>query len=562
MRMTIISMLLCCSQLAAMAQAEYQHTINITRSGTTGFTKLIIVAPCPQSDQYQDITKLNYTDMGNWTLCEISENQNKYLELDMNKSELSAASKDFSVGYSFVASPKIVNIDFSPYKNQDGSWTEMPEYDTSSADYQDNTKQSGEIVVPTNSTITTISDQLFAECGNNKLAYAERCYEYVASNYPWLAPDYNDKPLSEVLSAGGGNSCNVSSIYISLLRAKGIPARHVFGRVADNFAEEYPIGSSSIKTSWVWSEFFIQDFGWVPVDVPSKSIDPTGDYFGKYNLNMVVMQRGVVMEYPTSDGLKTINTFNSYCWWWYWNSTSTVTMTTSEEFTGRLLDISDMDNAIYIEPTEGRLGTTIDLRANMKNTVTPVGCSFKLTLPDGLRLATDEDGDVVYTLGNRAKKMSLTMKDWGDGTYNFALSPSTATATISGNEGTVLTFQVHIPDDMAAGDYMLKATKCLVQSKVDGMTTDIELSDVTTTLTVEDYLMGDVNGDGHITPADAIMTLYYYFEVEQTGFNVKAADVNDDKAVTPADAIEILYLYFGQSSQTRAVQTYQTLIPQ
>ena len=61
-------------------------------------------------------------------------------------------------------------------------------------------------------------------------------------------------------------------------------------------------------------------------------------------------------------------------------------------------------------------------------------------------------------------------------------------------------------------------------------------------------LMGDVNGDGNITPSDAIMILYHYFNVEQSGFNAKAADINGDNAVTPADAIEALYLYFGSRS--------------
>ncbi len=62
------------------------------------------------------------------------------------------------------------------------------------------------------------------------------------------------------------------------------------------------------------------------------------------------------------------------------------------------------------------------------------------------------------------------------------------------------------------------------------------------------FLLGDVNGDGKVTPADAIMILYRYFGVNQNGFIVRAADVNRDTRVSPADAIEALYLYFGGSS--------------
>ena len=224
-------------------------------------------------------------------------------------------------------------------------------------------------------------------------------------------------------------------------------------------------------------------------------------------------------------------------------------------------DISQMENVIYTEPTSGLAGTTIGLCVKMKNMLTPVGCSFKLTLPEGLRLQTDADGDVVYELGSRAKKMSLTMQDWGDGSYDFALTPSTATATITGNDDTFITFHVVLPDDMVAGDYKLKLSRCLIQSKTDGTTKDYILSDVVSTLTVEDYMMGDVNGDRTITPSDAIMTLYHYFSVEQTGFNAKAADVNGDGTVTPADAIEMLYMYFGAGSNA-ARQNKQTHEPQ
>ena len=61
-------------------------------------------------------------------------------------------------------------------------------------------------------------------------------------------------------------------------------------------------------------------------------------------------------------------------------------------------------------------------------------------------------------------------------------------------------------------------------------------------------LPGDVNGDGSVTPADAIMILYHYFNVKQNGFIKAAADVNGDGNISPADAIEALYIYFGAGS--------------
>ncbi len=64
--------------------------------------------------------------------------------------------------------------------------------------------------------------------------------------------------------------------------------------------------------------------------------------------------------------------------------------------------------------------------------------------------------------------------------------------------------------------------------------------------------LGDVNGDGTISPADAIMILYHYFGVAQKGFFKAAADINGDGTISPADAIEALYKYFGVSAGARS----------
>ena len=77
---------------------------------------------------------------------------------------------------------------------------------------------------------------------------------------------------------------------------------------------------------------------------------------------------------------------------------------------------------------------------------------------------------------------------------------------------------------------------------------------VSVTFTTKEFILGDVNGDGSVTPADAIMILYKYFGVDQKGFIDAAADVNGDKNISPADAIEALYIYFGVGNNARALR--------
>ena len=208
-------------------------------------------------------------------------------------------------------------------------------------------------------------------------------------------------------------------------------------------------------------------------------------------------------------------------------------------------DISGMANVIYAENISVRKGDSTTLEIKMNNELIPTGCTFSITLPEGLSLLTDADGDVVCSTTDRSRKMSVIQAQGSSGIYNFALTPSTENATISGTSGTIMTLKLRADENMETGDYKVSMKKNSVSYKSGGMTADEQLSDIIRTVTVEDYLMGDVNSDGHVSLADAVMILYHYFGVSQTGFKEKAADVTGDGNISLADAIEVLYKYFG-----------------
>ena len=59
-------------------------------------------------------------------------------------------------------------------------------------------------------------------------------------------------------------------------------------------------------------------------------------------------------------------------------------------------------------------------------------------------------------------------------------------------------------------------------------------------------LLGDVNGDGYITMADANMVVNYFLATDKPeGFDTTAADVNEDGYVTMADANQIVNMFLG-----------------
>ncbi len=67
--------------------------------------------------------------------------------------------------------------------------------------------------------------------------------------------------VCELLKKPGGKCTDISSVYIALARAAGVPAREVFGVRLGKKAEED-------ITTWqhCWVEFFLPGTGWVPVD--------------------------------------------------------------------------------------------------------------------------------------------------------------------------------------------------------------------------------------------------------------------------------------------------------
>ena len=59
-------------------------------------------------------------------------------------------------------------------------------------------------------------------------------------------------------------------------------------------------------------------------------------------------------------------------------------------------------------------------------------------------------------------------------------------------------------------------------------------------------LWGDADGDGVVTPIDAMLVLQYYVgDITAAELNVNVCDVDDDGAVSPIDAMLILQYYVG-----------------
>jgi transglutaminase-like putative cysteine protease len=95
------------------------------------------------------------------------------------------------------------------------------------------------------------------------LAKARAIYDWTCEN-TYRDPDTRGCGKGDVcalLAKPGGKCTDISSVFIALCRAAGVPAREIFGIRLGKKAEED-------ITTWqhCWAEFYLPGYGWVPAD--------------------------------------------------------------------------------------------------------------------------------------------------------------------------------------------------------------------------------------------------------------------------------------------------------
>jgi hypothetical protein len=170
---------------------------------------------------------------------------------------------------------------------------ELKPYDVCDLNYAANTGSDLPFINIEHSALFKVSEVIWNE-STGILDYAEKCYLFVAKQFEYGEKESGFKSLDYTLINRKGDCGNLSSVFITLLRMQGIPARHLMGFRPDGSLH-------------VWADFYLQDYGWIPVDVTYKHDYPDGDYFGKikFEHNGFIVQRGIghqidVLEYQVS----------------------------------------------------------------------------------------------------------------------------------------------------------------------------------------------------------------------------------------------------------------------
>lgn len=255
--------------------------------------KLSLILPVPQSCSYQDIEDLSVSSGD----ILVSPSGNKYLR-DVKTSNLPNAGEQYVLSEDFTVTLYPMYVDMEQF-------TTIYPYDTNSEIYKIYTSNKGLYIDTNNPLILSISDKLWEDSQNNVLLYAKNCYEYVAANYRYLNPNTGIHPIDKILKDGGGDCGNLASIYVNLLRAKHIPAKHI--------VTVRPDGSYH-----VWADFYLEKYGWIPVDVNMKLDHPNGNYFGYCKGDGIVMSEDIFYDIEFESGSKYEVVLLQTFYYWYW----------------------------------------------------------------------------------------------------------------------------------------------------------------------------------------------------------------------------------------------------
>ena len=212
------------------------------------------------------------------------------------------------------------------------------------------------------------------------------------------------------------------------------------------------------------------------------------------------------------------------------------------------------DNTLYIYDTEALLDTEITLSVRMKNSVAAEGFAFDLVLPHGMEVVTDDDGNPLASLseerttpGHTDTFMSAMLPAY-QGRAARVIAASSVCSAISAGDGEVCTVKVHVPANMAKGEYRVQLLNISI---ADTLTRSHDVGQMVSTITVCDVLPGDANDDGKVTMDDLMAIASYVLGYIPDVFSFKAADANKDGLVNVADFITVVHILGEDPTQSQ-----------
>ncbi len=296
--------------------------------------KIWLLSPVPTTNDYHDVSKV-VCNKG--TIVKF-DNDDQHILVNVGKNGLP---DDIRLEYDITVYR--VHVDFSKIG------TVYP-YDTSSELYKRFTAKS-EPVESDHPRIKQMADAA-KRISKNDLEYARNAFIALQKALKWKTTGKYGN-VTEIFNNGGGDCAALTTIFVSLMRCKGVPARHIVG------------GSINQKVEFgthVWPEFYLERYGWIPVD-PSMTSDVP--YFGYFDGWALGFYRGGDFTYTIDGEQKKTNWVQTHSkYTWYSGRAPKGSYAYSTKFDIKLLSPSNIGEAYNAKESSGRRIKSILQAAN------------------------------------------------------------------------------------------------------------------------------------------------------------------------------------------------------
>jgi len=191
------------------------------------------------------------------------------------------------------------------------------------------------------------------------------------------------------------------------------------------------------------------------------------------------------------------------------------------------------ETTISIADVSVSTGNTVVLNINIENNKDLAGLTYKVNVPGQFDIKNVELGDAFAG-------MTLTPSNKeSDGNY-----PNTLRLVCAANDpvtasGCIATLTIFVPENVEAGEYSITMA---VESAYDSAYKPVVINTSAGTITVQDYVKGDVSGDGVTDVLDVVVLSRYLAEgyTLPATFNINACNISKDAGIDTEDYIDVL----------------------
>jgi len=230
--------------------ANFTHTIQIQNLGPSKATDVQLYVPIVQNQTARYFVMINKISPAPQQFLEDNENVYAYWNIETIPTEQIFT---VNINYHILA----FNVAFLVNSSLVGS------YDENSAIYQEHTVP--EHLIESNNTliVTTAQNVVGEETNLHKMAL--NIYEFVVNGLTYEA-QLEEQGAIWALQNRKGDCSEYSYLFVALCRAMGIPSRVLTGFAFNNYIQ-------SSSDGHMWAEYYLENYGWVPVDAGWNMFD-------------------------------------------------------------------------------------------------------------------------------------------------------------------------------------------------------------------------------------------------------------------------------------------------